>query len=70
MSTILKGVKGCLVFLDDIIIFADMWEEHHLILEEVLGRIRAAGLKLKREKCQFGKSSVKFLGHVCSRYGA
>ena len=51
MSTILKGVKGRLVFLDDIIIFADTWEELHLILEEVLGRIRAAGLKFKREKC-------------------
>ena len=72
MSTFLKGVKGCLVFLDDIIIYADTWEEHHLILEEVLGRIRAASLKLKREKCQFGKSSVKFLGHVVSaqRYRA
>jgi hypothetical protein len=69
MSTILKGVKGCLVFLDDIIIFADTWEEHYLILEEVLGRIRAAGLKLKREKCRFGKSSVKFLGHVVSAQG-
>ena len=69
MSTILKGVKGCPVFLDDIIIFADTWEEHHLILEEVLGRIRAAGLKLKREKRQFGKSSVKFLGHVVSAQG-
>jgi hypothetical protein len=69
MRTILKGVKECLVFLDDIIIFADTWEEHHLILEEVLGRIRAAGLKLKRENCQFGKSSVKFLGHVVSAQG-
>ena len=69
MSTILKGVKGCLVFLDDIIIFAGMWEEHHFILEEVLAGIRAAGLKLKREKCQFGKSSVKVLGHVVSAQG-
>ena len=69
MSTILKGVKGCLVFLDDIIIFADTWEEHHPILEEVLGRIRAAGLKLKRKKCQFGKSSEKFLGLVVSAQG-
>jgi transposase InsO family protein len=69
MSTILKGVKGCLVFLDDIIIFADTWEEHHPILEDVLGRIRAAGLKLKRAKCQFGKASVKFLGHVVSSQG-
>jgi hypothetical protein len=70
MSTILKGVKGYLVFLDDIIIFANTWEEHHLILEEVLGRIRAAGLKLKREKCQLeiiGK--VSWSCRVCSRYG-
>lgn len=69
MSAILKGVKGCLVFLDDIIIFADTWEQHNLILEEVLCRIRAAGLKLKRDKCQFGMSSVKFMGHIVSARG-
>ena len=66
MGKLLNGVKGCLVFLDDIIIYSDTWEEHHQILEEVLRRIRGAGLKIK---CQFGRESVKFLGHVVSARG-
>lgn len=47
MSIIFKGVTGCLVFLDYIIVFADTREKYQLILEEVLHRvrIRAAGLK-------------------------
>ena len=47
MGKMLKGIKGCLVFLDDIIIFSDTWEEHQRILEEVFRRIRAAELKIK-----------------------
>ncbi len=72
MSSILKRVKGCLVFLDDIIIFTDTWEEHNLILEEVIGRIRAAGLKLKSEKCQFWKvvSEISGSHRFCPGYRA
>ena len=69
MGKLLRGIKGCLVFLDDIIIFADTWEEHQHILDEVLSRIRSADLKVKREKCQFGQASVKFLGHIISVRG-
>ena len=68
MGNILKGVKGCLILIDDIIVFSETWKEHQRILEEVLSRIRAAGLKVKRDKCQFAQESVKFLGHcVCTR---
>jgi hypothetical protein len=69
MMNLLHGMSGCLVFIDDIIMFADTWEEHQKILEEVLHRIKAAGLKLKRTKCQFGRESVQFLGHIVSARG-
>ncbi|CAB3992292.1 Transposon Ty3-G Gag-Pol poly [Paramuricea clavata] len=69
MGNILMGIKGCLVFMDDIIIFSDTWEEHQRILDEVFRRIRAAGLKIKRDKCQFAQESVKFLGHIVSARG-
>jgi hypothetical protein len=69
MTKLLHEMSGCLVFIDDIIIFADTWEEHQKILEEVLHRIKAAGLKLKRTKCQFGRESVQFLGHIVSARG-
>ena len=38
-------------------------------LEDVLSRIRDAGLKLKPKKCQLLKSSVNFLGHTISAEG-
>ena len=60
MGKMLKGIKGCHL------IFSDTWEEHQRILEEVFRRIRAAELKIKREKCQCGQESVKFLGHIVS----
>ena len=69
MGNLLKGIKGCLVFIDDIIIFSDTWEQHQRILDEVFRRVRAAGLKIKRDKCQFAQESVKFLGHIVSARG-
>ena len=42
---------------------------HQRILDEVFRRIRAAGLKIKRDKCQFVQESVKFLGHIVSARG-
>jgi hypothetical protein len=44
--------------MDEIIIFSDTWEEHQRILDEVFRRIRAAGLKIKRDKCQFAQEST------------
>ena len=67
MGNILKGVKGCLVFMDDIIVFSETWEEHQRILEEVLSRIRAAGLKVKRDKFQFAQESVSWPHCFCTR---
>ena len=69
MGNILREIKGCLVFIDDIIIFSETWEEHQRILEEVFRRIRAAGLKVKRDKCQFAQGSVKSVGHIVSAQG-
>ena len=69
MGNLLKGIKGCLVLIDDIVIFSDTWDQHQRILDEVFRRVRAAGLKIKRDKCQFAQESVKFLDHIVSARG-
>ena len=38
-------------------------------LDEVLRRLRAAGLKTSAGKCEFGKSSMQYLGHMVTREG-
>ena len=40
-------------YLDDIIIVSSTYEEHLDLLEFVLDRLVSAGLKIKREKCEF-----------------
>ena len=52
----------CLVFLDDIIIFSDTFEDHLDRIERVLLRLRECGLKLNPKKCSFCQEKVKLFG--------
>ena len=71
MEVVMRGLQWhvCLVYLDDIIIFAETLTEHEARLETVLGRLREAGLKIKASKCQLVRQSVNFLGHVVDEHG-
>ena len=71
MNLALSGLTWthCLVYLDDIIIWAPTFEDHIHRLRLVFDRIRAAGLKLKPSKCRFLRKEVVFLGHVVSSDG-
>ena len=71
MELILHGLQWqiCLIYLDDIIVFSNNFNDHISRLDLVLQRISEAGLKLKPEKCQLFKPEVAFLGHVVSSHG-
>ena len=68
MDVVMSGLHldVCLVYLDDVVVFARSPEEHLNRLGMVFDRLRRAGLKLKPEKCNFFQRSVTFLGHVVS----
>ena len=53
METLLLGLKGAEVYIDDILISSKMVEKHLEILEEVLKRLQAANLRLKRARASF-----------------
>ncbi len=65
MNTVLAGLvyKTCAVYLDDIVVASPTFEQHLTDLEEVLNRLKAAGLSLKLKKCQFCLSELTFLGY-------
>ena len=71
METVLAGLQWdlCLVYLDDIIIFSQSFDEHLIRLKEVFERIRKANLKLKPSKCHLLKSKINCLGHIISEKG-
>ena len=56
-------------YQDDIIIATETFAEHLYWLEYALKKLREAGLAVNRQKCEFGFSSVKYLGYVLDRDG-
>uniref|UniRef100_A0A5S6Q6P2 RNA-directed DNA polymerase n=1 Tax=Trichuris muris TaxID=70415 RepID=A0A5S6Q6P2_TRIMR len=71
MEQVLSGLnwKCCVVYLDDVIIFARNYKEHLYRLREVLERLRKAGLKARPDKCKFFRKEIKYLGHVVTEDG-
>ena len=59
----------CIIYLDDIIIFSKTPDDHITRLEGVFEKLAKAGLKLKPSKCEFFRSSLKYLGHIVSKDG-
>uniref|UniRef100_A0A5S6Q464 Reverse transcriptase domain-containing protein n=1 Tax=Trichuris muris TaxID=70415 RepID=A0A5S6Q464_TRIMR len=71
MEQVLSGLnwKCCVVYLDEVIIFARNYEDHLYRLREVLGRLRKAGLKARPNKCKFFRKEIKYLGHLVTEDG-
>ena len=69
MSSILDGEEGVLCHMDDILIFKQMQEEHDVRLHRVLKKIQSAGITLNKNKCEFKKESLLFLGHKFDKNG-
>jgi hypothetical protein len=61
--------KFVVVFIDDILIFSKMEEEHEKHLRLVLEKLRSNQLYSKFSKCEFWLTKVTFLGHVISAGG-
>ena len=69
INDVLKGCNFAMGYLDDIIIYSRLEKEHLEHLEEIFIRLKAAGLKLKLEKCCFFKKHIQYLGHLISADG-
>ncbi|KAL8134367.1 hypothetical protein AgCh_009406 [Apium graveolens] len=57
------------VFIDDILIYSKMEEEHEQHLWIVLEILRQERLYAKFSKCEFWSKEVQFLGHIIGREG-
>ena len=69
METLLKGINGVAVYIDDILVTGATIEEHLRNLEAVLSRLEAAGLRLNKSKCFFLQPKIVYLGHTIDADG-
>ncbi|UYV84622.1 hypothetical protein LAZ67_X002869, partial [Cordylochernes scorpioides] len=58
--------KGTCSFQDDILVYTKTWQEHIELLSKVFDKLRQYNMKLKLSKCIFGRTEVKYLGHIIS----
>ena len=59
----------CLIYLDDVIVFSNMPDEHLRRIRVVFDRLREHGLKLKPSKCKVFKWEINYLAHHVSQKG-
>jgi hypothetical protein len=57
------------VYLDDILIFNQSWEEHLHHIRQVLQTLRQHKLCANLEKCTFGMTQVQYLGYIIDEQG-
>ena len=61
MDSVLRGTEEfARVYLDDIVVHSENWKDHLKQVEEVLERLRKAGLTIKLKKCSFGVSECTY----------
>src|SRR5439155_21243670 len=53
-----------IVYLDDIVIYSNTYDEHLQHLRQVFNILRENQLYAKPHKCVFNKPEVKFCGHI------
>ncbi|CAF1348318.1 unnamed protein product [Didymodactylos carnosus] len=53
-----------LVYLDDIAIYSKTLKPHKMHVQQVLNKLKEHKLLAKLSKCEFGKLSTQFLGHM------
>ena len=63
------NLSFAMVYLDDVIVYSEMPEDHLTWLQAVFDHFAHHGLKLKLSKCHFFKEEITYLGHEISTKG-
>ena len=71
IQAVLSGFPSnkVIMFIDDILIMSDTFEEHVSLVQKVLLTLQRYGIKIKPIKCEWFKSEVEYLGHNVSKSG-
>ncbi|XP_022791542.1 uncharacterized protein LOC111330845 [Stylophora pistillata] len=70
MDSILSGIKGVMVWVDDILVATSGGATNHMeVIKQVFGRLAKHNVKANGLQCQFFQTQVKYTGHILSKEG-
>ena len=69
MTGILNDFNFAITYLDNIIIFSKMMEEHLSHIKQVFEKLCTAKLSMKLSKCHFFTKEIQYLGDILSTKG-
>ena len=69
MTGVLKDLPFAMAYLDDIIIYSSIPEEHLQHIKTVFEKLRHAKLSMKLSKCHFFTKEIQYLGHILGMEG-
>ena len=64
VNKLVQDIDGCEGYIDDVVIFSDNWSDHIRQIKRFFQIMREAKLTINLMKSEFGKATVKYLGHI------
>ena len=69
MDVVGQDLNFIFIYLNDILVFSRSHREHQDHIRQLFRRLDQYGLAISADKCQFGKTTINFLGHQISSHG-
>ena len=64
VNKLVRDIDGCEGYIDDVVIFSDNWSDHIRQIKRFFQIMGEAKLTINLMKSEFGKATVKYLGHI------
>ena len=64
VNKLVRDIDGCEGYIDDVVIYSDNWSDHIRQIKRFFQIMRDAKLTITLMKSEFGKATVKYLGHI------
>ena len=64
VNKLVRDIDGCEGYIDDVVIYSDNWSDHIHQIKRFFQIMREAKLTINLMKSEFGKATVKYLGHI------
>ena len=64
VNKLVRDIDGCKGYIDDVVIYSDKWSDHIRQIKRFFQIMRDSKLTINLMKSEFGKATVKYLGHI------